>query len=285
MLKLALLAPAMESNSMIKNSPLDFLLLENNSSDALFGETDTNEVFLPDNGGGMDEFEGDEGDESPEHEAGESEDEETGEELTTLSQELDELKDKITELKSKYPEDTNDDIAKALDDATSAIDLAVHHLGDIGEDLGNGSEDPDEDNVEFSGSASPDVAGAMFDAADKASAKSEGGYEANLGEARIDPIDDAEPLESAANVPTDDEFGQANAEMDLDTISNIRSLSDRQKEVLASYLRHDGNWRLMAAEFKVEPERMKRIFDRTVRTIVRFGGGKLVPQASPKYQG
>lgn len=152
-----------------RNSPLDFLLLENNTADSLFGDSDVNEVTLPDD---FDEFAGDE---SPEHEAGESKDEETGEELDTLSSELDKLKDKITELKSKYPEDTNNEVAKALDDATSAIDLAVHHLGDIGEDLGEPKEDFEDqtmpggegggsDDVEFSGSASPEVAGEMFDA-------------------------------------------------------------------------------------------------------------------------
>ena len=165
------------------NSPLDFLLSENYGN-PLFGDNDVNEVTLPDHDYERDErneeAHGDyEEPETIEHEAGESEDEETDEELTTLSQELDELKDKITELKTKYPEDTNDDIAKALDDATSAIDLAVHHLGDIGEDLGDHEQElEDDEDVEFSGTASPDVAGAMFDAADEASSESDGGYEA-----------------------------------------------------------------------------------------------------------
>lgn len=126
------------------NSPLDFLLLENNSGGALFGDSDRNEVLLPELDEMPEDFEAPEAEESLEHEAGESESEEAGEteeELGTLSDELNKLKDKITELKSEYPEDTNEEVAKALDDATSAIDLAVHHLGDIGEDLDSNKED------------------------------------------------------------------------------------------------------------------------------------------------
>ena len=118
---------------MQRNSPLDFLLFENASSDALFGETDTNEVFLPDEG--IDEL-----GESPEHEAGESGDEETDETLDSLSKELKKVKDTLDELKVKYPEDTNGEVASALDDATSAIDLAVHHLDDIESDLNTKNE-------------------------------------------------------------------------------------------------------------------------------------------------
>lgn len=116
-------------NKMDKNSPLDFMLTEGKDSGALFGDSDVNEIMLPDMGE-------DEGFESPEHEAGETPEEETSEELDTLASELEEIKTKIDGLKSKYPEDTNGEVAKALDDATSAIDLATHHLGDIGEDLG-----------------------------------------------------------------------------------------------------------------------------------------------------
>ena len=119
-------------------NPLDFLLTENMN----FGESSTNEVELPGIDGDEEvsfaidnEMDNEDG-EDPEHEASETPDEETKEDLDTLSKELDALKDKITELKTKYPEDVNNEVAKALDDATSAIDLAVHHLGDIGEDLG-----------------------------------------------------------------------------------------------------------------------------------------------------
>ncbi|MCI4436280.1 MAG: hypothetical protein JHC33_05645 [Ignisphaera sp.] len=113
---------------MNKNSPLDFMLTEGKDSGALFGDSDVNEIMLPDMGE-------DEGFESPAEEASETPEKETDEELDTLSKELKELKDKLDELKVKYPEDTNAEVASALDDATSAIDLAVHHLDDIGEDL------------------------------------------------------------------------------------------------------------------------------------------------------
>jgi hypothetical protein len=113
--------------------PLDYLT---ESANPLFGEGSVGEVTLPgDFESELPDFSEDEAGETPEHEAGESEDEETTEELDTLSKELEDLKNKITELKTKYPEDTNGEVASALDDATSAIDLAVHHLGDIGEDL------------------------------------------------------------------------------------------------------------------------------------------------------
>ena len=127
--------------------PLDYLT---ENANPLFGEGSVGEVTLPgDSSEEAPEFpliSGDdadfaEGEESAEHEAGESTDEETTEELGTLSSELEELKNKISDLKSKYPEDTDGEVAKALDDATSAIDLAVHHLGDIGEDLS--TEEPE----------------------------------------------------------------------------------------------------------------------------------------------
>ena len=114
---------------MDKNSPLDFMLTESKASGALFGDSNVNEIMLPDMGE-------DEGFESPEHESSETPEEETGEELDTLASELEKIKTKLEDLKVKYPEDTNGEVAKALDDATSAIDLATHHLGDIGEDLG-----------------------------------------------------------------------------------------------------------------------------------------------------
>lgn len=132
-----------------RNSPLDFMLNESKSSDALFGDSDINEVLLPD----VEFGEFDELGETPEHEASETPDEETTEELDSLSKELEELKNKISELKVKYPEDTNDEVASALDDATSAIDLAVHHLGDINEDLDKDSNEEPIGDVDVDGSA------------------------------------------------------------------------------------------------------------------------------------
>jgi hypothetical protein len=114
---------------MDKNSPLDFLLLENIQEKPLFGESSVGEVTLP--GDFEEDFTP-----SEDHEASETETTETDEELETLSSELDKIKIKLEALKVKYPEDTDGEVAKALDDATSAIDLATHHLGDIGEDLG-----------------------------------------------------------------------------------------------------------------------------------------------------
>jgi hypothetical protein len=121
---------------MDRNNPLDFMLTEGKDSGALFGDSDVNEIMLPDDMG----LGEDESLESPEHEASETPGEETGEELDTLASELEKIKTKLEDLKVKYPEDTNGEVAKALDDATSAIDLATHHLGDIGEDLG--TEEP-----------------------------------------------------------------------------------------------------------------------------------------------
>ena len=118
---------------MDRNNPLDFMLTEGKDSGALFGDSDVNEIMLPD----MD-FE--EESETPAEEASETPVEETDEELDTLASELEKIKIKLDDLKVKYPEDTNGEVAKALDDATSAIDLATHHLGDISEDLG--SEEP-----------------------------------------------------------------------------------------------------------------------------------------------
>jgi dsDNA-specific endonuclease/ATPase MutS2 len=113
---------------MDRNNPLDFMLTEGKASGALFGDSDVNEIMLPD-------MDYEEKSETPAEEASETPEKETDEELDTLSKELKELKDKLDELKVKYPEDTNAEVASALDDATSAIDLAVHHLDDIGEDL------------------------------------------------------------------------------------------------------------------------------------------------------
>ena len=132
--------------------PLDYLI-ENASP--LFGEGSTGEVTLPGDAGEElpdfdfdidkveDESSAEEAEETPGEEASESESEETDEQLDGLSKELEEIKNKLSDLKVKYPEDTDGEVAKALDDATSAIDLAVHHLGDIEEDLPaeEGSED------------------------------------------------------------------------------------------------------------------------------------------------
>ena len=118
---------------MDRNNPLDFMLNESKGSGSLFGDSDVNEIMLPD-------MDFDEESETPAEEASETPAEETGEELDTLSSELEKIKTQLEDLKVKYPEDTNGEVAKALDDATSAIDLATHHLGDIGEDLG--TEEP-----------------------------------------------------------------------------------------------------------------------------------------------
>lgn len=107
-------------------NPLDFMLTEDVTSRPLFGESSVGEVTLPDEPITDEDFDFD-GDGGS--------DEGTEELLGTLSDELDKIKNKITELKTEYPEDVNGEVASALDDATSAIDLAVHHLGDIGEDL------------------------------------------------------------------------------------------------------------------------------------------------------
>ncbi|MEI6297223.1 MAG: hypothetical protein WCO84_06340 [bacterium] len=144
---------------MDKNSPLDFLLFE--STGALFGDSDVNEVTLPDDTYGDDirseheEF-GGEG-ENEEHEELETPGEEALEHsdeprdiISELLRKLSDLKEEITsKLKDKFPEGSDPEAAEALDDATSAIDLATHHLEDVynklcGESGGEGEGSVDE---------------------------------------------------------------------------------------------------------------------------------------------
>ncbi len=120
---------------MDKNSPLDFLFLENFDHASLFGDNDTNEVFLPE--------EGIEGAESHSEEFGETpaeEELETSKEprdiISELLRKISDLKEEITDkLKPLYPEDKDKTKAEALDDATSALDLCQHHLEDIDNDV------------------------------------------------------------------------------------------------------------------------------------------------------
>ena len=267
---------------MDKNSPLDFLLLEGNG--ALFGDSDVNEVTLPDDDirseheefGGEGENEEHEEHETPGEEALEHSDE-PRDIISELIRELSDLKEKITgKLKDKFPEGSDPEAAEALDDATSAIDLATHHLEDVDNQLSGETEDGSEqeledgEDVEFHGTASPDVAGPMFDAADKASElSSHGGYEAKLGEARINPIDNAEPLEEIN--PDDPNFidnDSPDTQLDIDRVSEYSNeLSPSLKSVIQAYLLHGNDWRLIAAELKTTPGRAKRLFDSAVTRL------------------
>jgi len=120
---------------MDKNSPLDFLFLENFDHASLFGDNDTNEVFLPE--------EGIEGIEPSKEELGETPAEESLETskeprdiISELLRKISDLKEEITDkLKPLYPEDKDKTKSEALDDATSALDLCQHHLEDIDNDV------------------------------------------------------------------------------------------------------------------------------------------------------
>ncbi len=148
-------------SNMDRNNPLDFLLLENNSSDSLFGETDTNEVFLPEPDESEEIFgaSDEEANETPGEEALEHSDD-PRDIISELLRELSDLKEKITsKLKDKFPEDADPEAAEALDDATSAIDLATHHLEDVDNKLsGEKSEaSPEQELEDGTGEFSPEM--------------------------------------------------------------------------------------------------------------------------------
>ena len=55
--------------------------------------------------------------------------------FTEISTDIAAIAKKLEEIKIKYPEDKTPDIAKALDDITAALSVALHHVGDITEEL------------------------------------------------------------------------------------------------------------------------------------------------------
>lgn len=124
---------------MNSNSPLDFLLLENTSSDMLFGDNDTNEVMLPED---MPMNSDEESEETPEEENLEHSNE-PRDIISELQRKISDLKEEITsKLKPLFPEseEKHKNMAEALDDATSALDSALHHLTDIDNDISGDEE-------------------------------------------------------------------------------------------------------------------------------------------------
>ena len=248
---------------MDRNSPLDFLLLENNSSDSLFGETDTNEVFLPEPSEGDETFgASDEAGETPGDEALEHSDE-PRDIISDLLRELSGLKEKITgKLKDKFPENSDPEAAEALDDATSAIDLATHHLEDVDNKLsGEKSETSPEQELEDGAELSPEMPSP--DEVENIS------NHTSLGEAKINPIDNAEPLsQTGAEAGSYDPHRDLDTQMGIDQVSAFSDkLSPTQKKVIQAYLVHGDAWTLIAAELKVNVARAKLLFSHAVENL------------------
>jgi len=134
---------------MDKNTPLDFMLVENVISRPVFSRLSESESDPFDFENDIPEAEeGTLSDEAhEEHEESETPAEEELEHsedprdvISELQRKISDLKAEITDkLKPLFPEDKDKNVAEALDDATSALDLACHHLTDVDNDE-SGSE-------------------------------------------------------------------------------------------------------------------------------------------------